>query len=273
MPVVISSEMVLHAEITAAMPRILYDDIWRLSTSTISPSSEDDDHPAANVADGLTWDFWKPASLPATLEVNANELVNIDYALLVHTLGSNVCSVSGEYYDGSTWVTLFPEYAPGDDRVLAFLFERVAASRFRLSISGDNSPEQIPAIKIAMMGQALAMQRGITLNHKPITLSRKTEARPQVSEGGALLGRSIRREGVMTEIAFENIEADWLRQHFEPFIESARVYPFGWVWHPENYPAEVAFVWTPSGKEDIRPAHSGLPDRMNVSFPVEGIIE
>jgi len=274
--VVISSELVLNeadAEIPLSYPRILWDDIFRASASTITASTEDADFPAANVADGLTFDFWKPTALPAWIEVNANTAVNVDYALLVHTLGSNECSVLFQYHDGSGWVDLIDEYAPGTDRVLAFLFDEVTASRFRFYVDGDNSPQQMPAFKIAMAGKALAMQRGVTLNHRPITLSRKTVARPQVSEAGALLGRSIRREGVMTEIAFESIEADWLRDKFEPFIESARVYPFGWVWHPSGYPAEVALVWTPSGKEDIRPEHAGLPDRMNVAFDVEGIIE
>lgn len=274
MAVVISSELVLNeaeAEIPLSYPRILWDDVWR--DGTIAASSEQLGFEAANVADGLTWDHWLPSSLPATIEVQADSAEVVDYALLVHTLGSNECSVSGEYHNGSIWVTLFDEYSPGNDRVLAFLFEPVTASRFRFTIDGGNSPQGLPAIKIAMMGQQLAMQRGVTLNHRPITLSRKTVARPQISVGGALLGRSILREGVNTTIEFSALDADWLRANFEPFMESARVYPFGWVWHPEGYPAEVAFVWTPGGSEDILPEHAGLPDILSVSFEVEGIIE
>lgn len=274
MAVVISNELVLNeaqAAIPLSYPRILYHDIFR--DGTIVASSEDDDFPAENVADGLLWDFWKPTTLPATLEVQRDAAVEVDYALLVHRLGSNECTVSGEYHNGTTWVALFDEYSPGTDRVLAFLFDAVIASRFRFLLDGDNSPAQMPAVKIAMIGKALAMERGVTLNHRPITLSRKTVARPQMSEGGQLLGRSIVREGVQSTIEFEHLQADWLRANFEPFIESARVHPFGWLWHPSGYPAEVAYVWTPAGKEDIRPEHSGLPDRMNVAFDVEGVIE
>lgn len=274
MAVVISGEMVLNeadAEIPLTYPRILYDDIVR--TATLTPSTEDVDAPAANVADGLTWDFWTPTAMPATLEIETDAAVDVDYVLLVHNLGSNEATVLGEYHNGSTWVELFDEHAPGNDRVLAFLFEEVTASRFRLTFSGISSPAQLPSIKIAMMGKALTMMYGVTLNHAPITLSRSTVVRPQLSEGGQLLGRSIRREGVETTLEFAQLEAGWLRQYFEPFIESARVYPFGWVWHPVSYPAEVAFVWTPAGKSDIRPAHDGLQDRLSVSFEVEGVIE
>lgn len=282
MAVVISSELVLNeaeADIPLTYPRILYHDIFGGAGTqtgeggTITASSEDDDFPAENVADYLTWDFWKPTSLPATLEVQLDEGVEVDYGLLVHNLGTAGCSVQLAYHDGSGWVDLTDEYSPGTDRVLAFLFEAVTASRFRFTFSTDTFPPVMPSIAIAMMGKALAMQRGVTLNHAPITLSRKTIARPQISEGGRLLGRSIRREGAFTEIEFAQLEAAWLRQYFEPFIESARVYPFGWVWHPVSYPAEVAYVWTPSGKEDIRPEHSGLQDHLSVAFEVEGVIE
>ena len=272
MAVVISSELVLNpaeAAIPLSYPRILYHDVFR--DGTITASTEEDDAPAANVADGLTWDHWTPTALPATIEVQTSAAVDVDYAWLgPHTLGTCECTVKGEYHDGTDWVTLFDEYAPGTDRVVAFLFEQVTASRFRYVLTGDGA---MPSIAIAMMGKALAVQLGVTLNHAPITLQRVSEVRPNKSEGGQTLGRSIQRKGVATEIAFNNLEADWLRTYFDPFIESARVYPFGWVWSPVNYPAEVALCWTPAGKEDIRPEHSGLPDPMNVAFEVEGVVE
>lgn len=275
MAVVISSEFVLNeaeAAIPLSHPRILYDDIWR--TGTISASTEEEGFEAVNVADSLTWDYWRPTALPATLDVQLSAAADVDYALIAsHTLGSTGSTVSAQYHDGADWVELFPEYSPGVDKVLAFLFDSVTASRFRFTLDGANSPQDAPSIGIVMMGVALAMQRGVTLNHHPITMQRRTVARPQLSEGGQLLGRSIVRQGVMGNIAFQQLEADWLRAKFDPFVESARVYPFGWVWHPVTYPAEVALLWTPAGKEDIHPEHAGLPDRMNVAFDVDGIVE
>lgn len=283
MAVVISSEFVLNeadAAIPLSYPRILYHDVWGGAGTesgvggTISASSEESGYEGEHVADYFTWDYWRPTSLPATVEVQLDAAADVNYALIAgHTLGSTGNSVTPQYHDGSGWVDLADEFSPGTDHVLAFLFESVTASRFRFLVDGSNSPDDMPSIAVAMMGTALAMQRGVTLNHRPVTMSRKTKARPQISETGQTLGRSIEREGVATEIAFENIEADWLRANFDPFIESARVYPFGWVWHPVSYPSEVAFLWTPSGKEDIVPEHAGLQDRMNVAFEVEGIVE
>lgn len=271
MAVVISGELALSetpATPALAYPRILYDDIWR--AGTITASSEEDGFAAVNIADGFTWDFWRPESLPATIEVGLPNAVDVDYAFIAsHTLSSSGCAIVGEYYNGSSWVEMFPEYSPADDKVLAFLFDEVFSNRFRFSIDGSD----IPSIAIGMMGKVLRMQRGVTLNHQPITLSRKTVVRPNVSEGGHTLGRTIRRKGVATQIVFEHLEADWVREFFDPFIESARVYPFGWVWHPVTYPQEAALLWTPAGKEDIRPAHDGLQNRMSVEFDVEGIVE
>jgi hypothetical protein len=273
MALVISSEFVLApavAEPPLSYPRILYDDVW--FGSTITATTEDTDAAAANVADGLTWDYWRPTELPASVTATLSVADTVNYALIAaHDFGTNEVAVDLEYYDGS-WHTI-TSFLPGTDRVLAVFFDDVIGTAFRLSLSGENSPEQIPSVGIVMMGQALVMERGLILDHRPITYARRTVVRPQISDGGKLLGRSIQRHGVATKLDFQHLTAAWIRNNFEPFILHARTRPFGWVWQPEAYPAEVALLWTPSGSEDIHPEYKGLPTRMNVSFNVEGIVE
>lgn len=274
MAVVISSDFVLseHPDIPLSHPRILYDDVWR--DGDITPSTEEEGAEGENVSDGLTWDYWRATELPANIEVQLSASAVVDYVLIAsHTLGTDECSVQAQYHDGAGWVDMFDEYAPGTDKVVAFLFEEVTASRFRLLVNSGNSPGTPPSIGIIMMGQALAVERGVTLNHKPITMQRRSEVRPNISEGGKTLGRSVQRQGVETQIAFDHLDADWFRTYFDPFIESARVHPFGWVWHPVSYPAEVAFLWTPGDQPDIHPEQAGLPNTLSVSFDVEGIVE
>lgn len=273
MSIVVSTDFVLGGapSVPLSYPRILYDDIW--SAGTITASSEGSNTEATNVADGMTWDFWRPTSLPATISIQTVSGVEVDYALIAaHDLGTNEVSIKVQYFNGSTWADLTAEYLPGDDKVFAFLFDQVTASQFRLSLNGDNSPEQLPSIGVVMMGKALAMQRGIPLNHIPVSMAGKTTIKPQISEGGRLLGRSIRREGVKTKIEFQYLTADWVRVNFLPFIEHARTRPFGWIWSPSDFSADVGLLWTPSGKEDIRPVYAGVQNRMHVSFEVEGII-
>ena len=128
----------------------------------------------------------------------------------------------------------------------------------------------MPSIGVAMLGKALAVERKLFRQHVPITFGRRTIIRPQTAEGGQWLGRSIQRDGVATGIAFQNLTSAWVREYFDPFIVSARTYPFGWAWRPEDYPAEVAYVWTVG---DISPVNSGPRDFMSVNFKVEGIVD
>lgn len=271
MALVISSEVVIgtpeeeEALQPLSYPRILYHDILRIPGTTVVASSESTDFEAENVGDYLTWDFWRPAELPATLTITTPEAETVDYALIAaHTIGSTMTAVKLEYFDGSDWVALF-ETAPGVDNVIVALFDAVTTNQFRLSLAGSS----IPSIGVVMLGRALAMQRKLYQGHGPITLSKRTVKLPNRSEGGQWLGASIRREGVQTSISFAHLTASWVRSKFEPFIESARKYPFGWVWRPEEFPAEVAYV---QAIGDIRPTNSGPRDMMSVTFEVEGLI-
>lgn len=248
-------------------PRILWNDVARRRSAVVA-STEVAGFEGANAFDYLTFDYWKPSTLPATLELQLSVAEEVDSALIAaHSLGSDECQAKLQYHNGADWVDLTSEISPADDNVAAFLFPSVTASRFRLSVDSDASPAGQPVVGVLMIGQALALQRRIYRGHTPITMGRRTTVRPQLSEGGQWLGRSIRREGVATDIALTNLTAEWVRANLDPFIEAARTYPFGWFWRPDGYPAEVALVWT-SG--DIVPTNSGPRDLMSVSFAVEG---
>lgn len=276
MPLVISGDVVLgetSESLDVALgldhPRILYDDIIRIATS-VEASSEQVGFEVENALDYLTWDFWKPttapSTTPATITVTLDEAAPVDYVLLAaHTLGSTGNSVTISYWDGAAWVVI-DEASPGSDKVLVFLFNEAFSNKYQLKIQGGS----IPSVGVFMLGKALAVERKLYKGHIPITLSKRTVRLPNKSEGGQWLGTSIRREGAGTTITFSNLSSDWVRAKLEPFIEAARTYPFGWVWRPEDFPAEVAYCTT---TDDIRPLNSGPRDKMSVSFSVDGILE
>ena len=263
MPVINSSSLSIRN------PRILYDDIFR--RGTVAADSELGNFVAENVADGLTYDFWKPATQPSRIEVQLSASEQVDCAALVHTLGTCFCGVKFQYHNGSIWVDLTSQIFPTSDNVLMFFFGQVTASRFGFLISGDNSPVEIPAITVAAAGKALAVERGVTLNHRPITLQRRTTFLNNMSEGGQRLGLSIVREGVETNVAFKYLDVDWYRTYFDPFVDHVRTEPFFMAWSPQDNPEDAAYLWLPPGKEDIRPEHADLQDRFHVAFDVEGI--
>lgn len=273
MAIVISRDMVLGDAALAVplgYPRFFYESFFR--TGTVTASSEESDEFASENAtlDPATWNFWRPNILPATLEVELSVAAPANYCLFVaHTLGTDGAAVDIAYLDedGSpeTWTSLAAAI-PGSDDVFVILFDETTSRFWRVTVSGST----IPSIGVVMLGKALAMPRGTTLDHGPITLQGRTVIEPNVSEGGQYLGRSIRREGHGTEIAFRHLEATFIRDEFQALIDHARTKPFGWAWAPEDFPAEVAYCWT---SDDIRPRHSGLQDRMDVAFGVDGLLE
>jgi hypothetical protein len=249
-------------------PRLLYDDI--VSRGALTASSDTTGFEVENVADFLTSDFWRPTTSTFYLVIDLDDAVEVDYFMIAaHTMGTCKSTVHLDYWDGTGW-QVASTVAPGTDSVFASFFKSVFSNRFRLYFSPSWDPLEtpaIPSIGVAMVGKALAVERKLFRQHVPITFGRRTVIKPQSSEAGQWLGRTIQREGVATTISFSNITSAWMREKFDPFIKSARSQPFGWAWRPEKYPGEVAYCWTVA---DISPQNTGPRDLMSVSFKVEG---
>lgn len=188
------------------------------------------------------------------------------FAIAGHNLGSVQCTV---VFSSSPIVgpgTTHKEFIPGDDSPIMLLTSDIHDRYGALTLKPLLG--SLPFISVVYMGKALAMQRPIYGGHQPVTLSRVTAVRPQVSETGQWLGRSIIRKGLRTEFSWRHLTPEWYRAEFDPFVEDARKRPWFISWRPETYPDEVAYCWTPS---DIRPTNMGLGDLMEVSVPVEAL--
>lgn len=255
-----------HRGVTLTNARIAYDTFTR--DATVLVSSDQTDFPGEAMKNPLSYELWKPSSLPATARFTASSALTVDYcAIAFHDMATQGNSVSVEYSTdgGSTWTTV-NSTTPSDNAPILFLFEAQSAADWRIVVSGGT----IPQIAHVMLGEVLAMQRSIYGGHSPITLSRNTVIRPNKSEGGGWLGRSILRKGFSTSFEWSNLKAAWFRANFDPFIESARRYPFVIAWKPNDYPDELAYCWT---NGDIQPNNSGTKDYMDVSLDVEGLYE
>lgn len=276
--------------------RIGYDTIVR--GGVITASSEATGFPADAIARETTWERWKPAALPATLDITSATVTDVDYAgIAAHTLGSNGCTVAVQYaysldendpayfqaineqeqasltldFAAQEYDVIEGPYAtietlvPADDSAIMALFPEAPAKYWRLNVSGVTAP----TIGVVYLGKALAMPRSIYGGHSPITLSRQTTIRPNQSEKGQWLGRSIVRQGVAASYKWEHLTADWYRAEFDPFVQDARKYPFFIAWKPSTFPKEVAYGWV---NEDIRPSNSGKRDFMDVAISVSGFV-
>jgi len=271
MSVIIDNNLIL-SPLEEAQPirhaRILYRTIWRKSGATIDASSEQDGFPASALTNELTYEFWRPESLPATWEVDAGEAVEVNACgIAAHTLGSEGNFVEVQYHDGGDWSTV-ADFAPKTDDPILFLFEKRESERWRIRIDGDKEP----SIGVVFFGKALEMYRPIYQGHSPLKLSRETVREPNRSERGQWLGISVTRRGVGTDFSWEHLPADWYREQFDPFAEYASQGPgtFFIAWRPSQFPQEVGYCWL--DQDDIQPDNSGPRNFMSVSMSVRGQI-
>jgi hypothetical protein len=227
---------------------------------TPTASSAATGYPAIAATYPTTFEYWKPSTVPATWAIDNGADVACDYFGLVGDFNGATINVQSSP-DNSTWTTQVSGAPTG--RVAMFLFESVTARYWRIQVTGA-----VPSIAVVYIGAALAMQRKLYQGHTPLTLSRITETTQNTSETGQYLGRSIIRKGLQTSCEYQHLTADWYRANFDPFVEAARESPFFYAWRPEQYPAEVGFVWTTG---DIRPSNTGPRNFMSVGFKVAGI--
>ncbi len=169
------------------------------------------------------------------------------------------------------WASEVPQDRPGfglpfqdDDRPIMRLVEPTTATRFRLRMVGP----EVPTVGVIRIGKALEMQRPLYGGHNPISLARNTVVRPNVSERGQWLGRSIVRAGARGSWMWNNLTAEWVRRYLAPFITAARTSPFFILWRPETFPAEAGYCWTTG---DLSASNMGRRDLMAFALDAEGL--
>lgn len=212
-------------------------------------------------ANGFTYEHWSPSVLPGWWKIDAGGPVTVNYCGIVGGLAGIECTVQYSN-DNSTWLDA-GEITPQTNAPVMILFELIAARYWRVLFDNEK-----PKINVIYFGEVLEMQRGLYGGHSPITLSRSTQIRPNVSNKGQWLGRSIIRNSLNTSFSWKNLTADWYRENFDLFVLSARRYPFFIAWRPHEYPEEIGYCWT---QNDIIPSNTGVKDFMQVSVDVSGI--
>jgi hypothetical protein len=151
-----------------------------------------------------------------------------------------------------------------DDRPIMQLVEETRANKFRIKVVGQTTP----VLGVIYMGKALEMPRALYAGHTPIGLARDTVTRPNISERGQFLGRSIIRSGSRGSWAWDNLTPAWVRRYLDPFIVSARTFPFFIWWRPSTKPGEVGYCWT---QQDLSATNNGTQALMSFSLEAEGL--
>lgn len=210
-----------------------------------------------------TYQFWQPTALPATWRADLGSAQAVDYCgVAAHDLATQGATLIVESStNDSTW-TERGRVTPSDDSAIMVLFPSVSARYWRVQITGST----MPTIGVIHFGAALAMTRPIFGGVTPSGLARVTTIRPNISEGGQWLGRSIERKGYQFSASWRHLAPSFVRGDFDTFVKAARSYPFFFAWRP-SYVGDCIYA---SADGDIVASNMGLRDFMEVSIDMTG---
>jgi len=211
-----------------------------LSEGTLAWSTQTADGSAANALGPQTYDFWTPASLPATLSVTLAVAATCDAcAVIGHTLGSNDATLFVEWWDGTAWAvaqTLVPE----NDRDMLLIFGEQTSAQWRIRVTGST----VPSISIVMIGPRLLIPDGVQAGYVPINLALDVELAPSITVRGQYVGTFTKRTGGATSIGLAQQDRLWIETDAAPFIAHYNSgTPFIWASCPDLLPEDMAYCW------------------------------
>jgi hypothetical protein len=270
--IIYPASLLLSAAVPMTYSRIFWQTYTRDEVAVVTASSETVDGPRDMPLEPDTAGYWQPSEMPAEWVVDLGSIQDLDYVGIAgHTCGTHGATVLVETSTGSfvgspavqVWTTLASSVAPSDDSPLVFLDAPRTARYVRITLTGGVPPK----LAVVYAGVSLAMTRGPEMGFAPATLSRTTELHNAMSSGGQFLGQGIKQMGVSGSVSFQRLQQDWYRENFDPFVLSARQYPYFFAWNPEQYELEVVYAWT---GEDIKPVYVEW-DFFGVTWAMQGI--
>jgi len=199
-----------------------------------------------NAYDWIGATFWKPGAgdKALTAQFSSSTLVNY-FAIAAHNLGSEGCTLHFQYSaDGSTWFAFSAPITPTDDTpIMVYNPTGVSDLWFRIVIV-DCTADTV--IGIASFGVGLELPSPIPPGSwAPPPYATKYETQTNVADGGAFLGRSIRRKGITGRIQQDLVPVAWIEANWRPLIEHLAKKPAFYCWDYENaITTDTALVWT-----------------------------
>lgn len=242
--------------------RILHARNW-LTGGTITASSTDADYFEDAPDYSMTYEEWKPGSLPASWERDYGTPQTVDcVGIADHTLGSDGASVAVEYWNGSAWVTL-ASFAPTDDAPIFVMLPRTVAQVWRIVITGSTAP----IVGVVKFGLALQMPRRLAPGHTPIEFGRQIKMRSTYAETGNFLGRTKINGMLATKFEWHHLTWAWTHANWPVLQRAVESEPFFIAWHPGRSQM-VGYCQC----DDIPPASEmGVRDMFQAEIAVRGL--
>lgn len=213
--------------------------LWRnvLAEGALAASSETFDGFAANALGPQTYDFWTPASVPATLAVTLAAAEECDAcAIFGHTLGTAGATVEVQYFDGAIWQTVATA-TPANDEPLLFIFPAASSTQWRIRVTGA-----VASISIAMIGKRLVVPGGVQTGYVTLDMALQIEMIASSSVTGQFFASRVNRKGAQTSIALATQRRDWIEGDAEGFIAHFNAGgTFAWASAPELLTRDLGY--------------------------------
>lgn len=235
--------------------RIVHARNW-LAGGTVSASTTAADFFAAGPTNSLTYERWKPSSVPASWEYNHGSGAAVDCcAIAAHTMSG--CVVAVEYWTGAAWAEVARGAIPDNGPIL-FLFARITAARWRLNILSGAAPE----IGVVRFAAALQMPRPLYGGHTPVDYGRNVVLRSNYTETGEFVGRTRQSVMLRTTCSWMHIPESWVLANWPNMQRAIETEAFFIAWRPAESQM-VAFAQT---DEVPQPQTMGLRDYYQVEL-------
>jgi len=243
-------------------PIIMYEN-YLTEASSINVSSTDSNpvYNKANLYDYRPYTFWKTDSTSDQgVEVNfaSNKSITA-IGIINHNL--NGCIITLKKVIDAVETTIIGWTQSGNENIFK-TFTAQSAPQFKLYISTAGGKQ----IGLLMLGNY------ITFPYPPNTPYAPYEeaivAENAISEGGYLLGSTVKYNPKNLNATFEMIPQTWVTASFVPFWAHAKsLKPFIYAWNITDYPNEILFVWIkPDSIMKYEKSLSSYVDVINLSM-------
>lgn len=245
-------------------PIIGYDNLLTNSAATVASDGTN----GANAYDWRTDDSWTTGAASGYLRTTFGSTQPMNYVAVVgHDLGTNGATVKMQRWNGASYDDIAgSSYTPPDDTAFMLIFDNVDALRYQFVVTTGGTAATIAVVSF---GQRLELERGITSEYTPPTLSRQDTYYNNVAHSGAFVGRALVRSGITGSLALQNLSKSWVRVDLDPFITASRTQGWFILWNHNEHPNEVGYCWTTSTPQPVE-IGDGF---MNCTITYNGLIE
>jgi hypothetical protein len=216
---------------------------WRTPQQTVTASSSVAGFGPALAVSGNTFDAWKPATVPAWLQVEFPSTRTISYAgIAAHTAGSSGATVNIQYWNGSAFVN-FPGcgVAPTNNDPVFWLTKTVQTTRIRLTVA--DAVCEVGVFNTGRVTEFVNDRRATYLGSVGVD-ARVVEWQDNMSVTGEKLGRTKRSDGLSFAFAVPYLPETWAADEW-PDLQEHCLDEDGLflATRPSQYPNEVYYAW------------------------------